>query len=113
MSSWKDTLPLLTLHWHTRENPGGHTPRRVLRWAEELGENPDAPTAVRALAGNLAEDVYTALGWDLPKSVELNTCRNAARSARHSCSLLLEDLRNALGPTDEPMVLMGELGIAW
>jgi hypothetical protein len=95
--------------WDRKDEPETADLRRVLHAAEVLEGDPSSPTHLRAFAWRLVVETHRAAGWDLPSDVSLASCRAAADSVSHACSLLMTDVTSQIHGLGSPVLLLGGL----
>jgi hypothetical protein len=95
--------------WARKDEPETADLRRVLHAARVLDEDPTSPTHLRAFAWRLVVETHRAAGWSLPAEVSLATCRAAADSISHACTLLITELTEEIRNVDGPVLLLGGL----
>lgn len=95
--------------WARKEEPETADLRRVLHAARVLDENPSSPTHLRSFAWRLVVETHRAAGWSLPAEVSLASCRAAADSLAHACTLLITDVTEEIRGVRGPVLLLGGL----
>lgn len=95
--------------WARKDEPETADLRRVLHAAEILEGDPSSPTHLRAFIWRLVVETHRAAGWDLPSDVSLASCRAAADSVSHACSLLKTDVSAQIHGIGSPVLLLGGL----
>lgn len=95
--------------WARKDEPETADLRRVLHAADVLEGDPSSPTHLRAFAWRLVIETHEAAGWDLPSDVSLASCRAAADSLSHACSLLMSDVAAQIHGIGSPVFLLGGL----
>lgn len=99
--------------WARKDEPETADLRRVLHAADVLEGEPSSPTHLRAFAWRLVVETHRAAGWDLPSDVSLASCRAAADSMSHACSLLVSDVAAQIHGVASPVLLLGGLADSW
>ena len=95
--------------WARRDEPETADLRRVIHAANALQDDPSSPVHLRAFAWRLVVDTHRAAGWSLPTDVSFASCRAAADSLFHACSLLTAEVAAQLRGADGPSLLLGGL----